>query len=134
MKKTTKLNCNRSRSFCGSHLRAVITCSDKGNEYTLIMRFGKINNIKTEAGLSFKVPFLDSEQTLPKEILLYDMAASDVITKDKKTMIADSYVLWQISDPILFSKTLNRSVSNAKAVLMLLYLTQQKSNQHPDAK
>ena len=72
---------------------AVITCSDKGNEYTLIMRFGKINSIKTEAGLSFKVPFLDSEQTLPKEILLYDMAASDVITKDKKTMIADSYVL-----------------------------------------
>ena len=29
-------------------------------------------------------------------------------------MIADSYVLWQISDPILFSKTLNRSVSNAE--------------------
>ena len=45
---------------------------------------------------------------------MYDMAASDVITKDKKTMIADSYVLWQISDPILFSKTLNRSVSNAE--------------------
>lgn len=45
---------------------------------------------------------------------MYDMVASDVITKDKKTMIADSYVLWQISDPILFSKTLNRSVSNAE--------------------
>ncbi|MFQ9547933.1 MAG: hypothetical protein ACLRZ6_08925 [Lachnospiraceae bacterium] len=42
-------------------------------------------------------------------------------------MIADSYVLWQISDPILFSKTLNRSVSNAEAVLMLLYLTQQNA-------
>ena len=26
-----------------------------------------------ENGLHFKVPFLDSEQTLPKEILLYDM-------------------------------------------------------------
>lgn len=77
-----------------------------------------------------KVPFLDSEQTLPKEILLYDMAASDVITKDKKTMIADSYVLWQISDPILFSKTLNRSVT-LKAVLMLLHLTQQKMQSAP---
>ena len=114
MKKTTK------RIVIGVAAFVAVICGlsslvvTKENEYTLIMRFGKINNIKTEAGLSFKVPFLDSEQTLPKEILLYDMAASDVITKDKKTMIADSYVLWQISDPILFSKTLNRSVSNAE--------------------
>ena len=28
--KDNKTNCNRSRSFCGSHLWAVITCSDKG--------------------------------------------------------------------------------------------------------
>ena len=114
MKKTTKRIVIGVAAFvaviCG--LSALVVT--KENEYTLIMRFGKINSIKTEAGLSFKVPFLDSEQTLPKEILLYDMAASDVITKDKKTMIADSYVLWQISDPILFSKTLNRSVSNAE--------------------
>ena len=27
---STSKYCNRSRSFCGSHLRAVITCSDKG--------------------------------------------------------------------------------------------------------
>ena len=94
MKKTTK------RIVIGVAAFVAVICGlsslvvTKENEYTLIMRFGKINSIKTEAGLSFKVPFLDSEQTLPKEILLYDMAASDVITKDKKTMIADSYVLW----------------------------------------
>ena len=87
MKKTTK------RIVIGVAAFVAVICGlsslvvTKENEYTLIMRFGKINSIKTEAGLSFKVPFLDSEQTLPKEILLYDMAASDVITKDKKTMI-----------------------------------------------
>ncbi len=84
------------------------------NEYTLIMRFAKIGRIETEAGLSFKIPFIDVVQKLPKQIMLYDMASSDVITKDKKTMIADSYVLWKISDPQKFSKTLNRSVSNAE--------------------
>ncbi len=84
------------------------------NEYTLIMRFSKIGRIETEAGLSFKIPFIDVVQKLPKQIMLYDMAQSDVITKDKKTMIADSYVLWKISDPQKFSKTLNRSVSNAE--------------------
>ena len=96
----------------GALMSLVVT---KENEYTLIMRFGKIDSIETKSGLSFKVPFLDSEQKLPKEVLLYDMASSDVITKDKKTMIADSYVLWQIEDPILFSQTLNRSVSNAES-------------------
>lgn len=134
MKKTTK------RIVIGVAAFVAVICGlsslvvTKENEYTLIMRFGKINSIKTEAGLSFKVPFLDSEQTLPKEILLYDMAASDVITKDKKTMIADSYVLWQISDPILFSKTLNRSVSNAEGRIDAAVFNATKSNQHPDAK
>lgn len=85
------------------------------NEYTLILRFGKIDRIKSEAGLSLKVPFVESTDTLPRRILLYDLAASDVITKDKKTMIVDSYVLWQITDPQSFAKTLNRSVSAAES-------------------
>ena len=33
---------------------------------------------------------------------------------DKKTMITDSYVLWKITDPLLFSQTLNSSISNAE--------------------
>jgi len=85
------------------------------NEYTLIMRFSKIGRIETEAGLSFKIPFIDTVQKLPRQIMLYDMAQSDVITKDKKTMIADSYVLWKITDAQKFSKTLNRSVRNAES-------------------
>lgn len=115
MKKTVK------RVVIGAAVFVAAVCGlsslvvTKENEYTLIMRFGKIDSIKTEAGLSFKLPFVDTEEKLPKEILLYDMASSDVITKDKKTMIADSYVLWQIEDPILFSKTLNRSVTNAES-------------------
>ncbi|MFQ9547934.1 MAG: hypothetical protein ACLRZ6_08930 [Lachnospiraceae bacterium] len=40
----------------------------KENEYTLIMRFGKLTVLKQRLDC-FKVPFLDSEQTLPKEIL-----------------------------------------------------------------
>lgn len=68
-----------------------------------------------KAGLSFKIPFIQSTDTLPKEILLYDLAASDVITMDKKTMVADSYVLWRIVDPQLFVQTLNSQVSNAES-------------------
>ncbi len=84
------------------------------NEYTLVRQFGRIDHVVTEAGISFKIPFIQSTDTLPKQTLLYDLATSDVITSDKKTMITDSYVLWKITDPVKFAQTLNGSVGNAE--------------------
>lgn len=89
----------------------VITGED---EYKLIRQFGKVSTIRDTAGLSFKVPFVQSVDTLPKELLLYDLAQSDVITMDKKTMIADSYVLWRITEPLKFAQTLNSSTTAAE--------------------
>ena len=80
------------------------------NKYTLVKQFGKIERIIDTAGLSFKIPFIQSTDTLPKQILIYDLAASDVITMDKKTMVADSYVLWRINDPQLFVQTLSSQI------------------------
>lgn len=85
------------------------------NEYTLIKRFGKIDYIIDEPGPSFKIPFIQTAEKLPKEILIYDLAQSDVITKDKKTMVADLYVLWEITNPTAFVQTLNSQISNAEA-------------------
>lgn len=87
----------------------------KENEYKVIRQFGKIDHVQTEAGISFKIPFIQTESSLPKQILMYDLSPSDVITKDKKTMITDSFVLWQITDPIKFAQTLNSSISNAES-------------------
>ena len=84
------------------------------NEYSLIRQFGKVDHVVDEAGISFKIPFLQSVDKLPNQTLLYDLPASDVITSDKKTMICDSYILWRISDPLKFAQTLNSSVSNAE--------------------
>ena len=77
------------------------------NEYKLVKQFGKVVNIVDQPGLSFKVPFVQTVDTLPKEMLVYDLQPSDVITMDKKTMVCDSYVLWKISDPQKFIQTLN---------------------------
>lgn len=85
------------------------------NEYKLIRQFGKVDRVISSPGISFKIPFIESTQSLPKETLLYDLAASDVITKDKKTMISDSYVLWKISDPLKFAQTLNSSVESGES-------------------
>ena len=85
------------------------------NEYKLVRQFGKVDRVISSSGISFKIPFIESTQSLPKETLLYDLAASDVITKDKKTMISDSYVLWKISDPLKFAQTLNSSVESGES-------------------
>lgn len=87
------------------------------NEYSLIRQFGKIDHVVTEAGVTFKLPFIQTVDKLPNEILLYDLASSDVITSDKKTMITDSYILWHITDPLKFAQTLGSSVSNAESRL-----------------
>lgn len=85
------------------------------NEYKLIRVFGKVDRVITDSGLSFKIPFVEETDTIPNETLLYDLAASEVITMEKKTMMADVYVLWRIDDPLLFAQTLSGLVNNAEA-------------------
>lgn len=98
-------------AFIGLTGSLVIT---KENEYKLIREFGRVSKVIDTAGVSLKIPFIQSADTLPKQILIYDLAASDVITMDKKTMMTDSYVLWKISDPLKFAQTLNSSIPNAE--------------------
>lgn len=84
------------------------------NEYSLIRQFGKVDHVVNQAGISLKIPFIQTVDTLPKHTLLYDLPSSDVITSDKKTMICDSYILWHITDPLKFAQTLNSSITNAE--------------------
>ncbi len=84
------------------------------NEYTVIKQFGKIESIRSEAGLSLKIPFIQTAEKIEKEVLLYDLAVSDVMTKDKKSMIADCFVLWRIDDPYKYTQTLSAQKSNAE--------------------
>ena len=77
------------------------------NEYKLIRQFGKVDRVICEPGISFKIPLIERTQSLPKETLLYDLEASDVIS--------DSYVLWRITDPLKFAQTLNSSLENSES-------------------
>ena len=90
----------------------VVTAED---EYTLVRQFGRISKVVDQPGVSMKIPFVQTTDTYPKQTLLYDLVPSEVITRDKKTMITDSYVLWRISDPMRFAQTLNGSTTNAES-------------------
>ena len=86
----------------------------KENEYTVIKQFGKIVSTNDSAGLRAKVPFTQTVNTVPKAKQIYDLPVSEVITSDKKTMIVDAYVLWEVENATSYTKTLNASADTAK--------------------
>ena len=83
---------------------AVYTVAE--NEYACTVRFSKIIATTGDAGLHFKVPFLDSVKYFTKATQLYDIPPSEVLTSDKQNMTVDCYILWSISDPLRFYQTL----------------------------
>ncbi|WP_130837657.1 protease modulator HflC [Lachnoclostridium sp. Marseille-P6806] len=76
-------------------------------QYVAVRQFGRIVRVETTPGLKIKLPFVQSTQAISAAVHLYDIPESDVITKDKKSMIADDYVLWRVSDPVRYVQTLN---------------------------
>lgn len=76
-------------------------------QYAAVRQFGRIVRVEETPGLKFKIPFIQSVQRISAATTLYDIPASDVITKDKKSMIADTYVLWKVTEPVKYIQSLN---------------------------
>ena len=76
-------------------------------EYVAVRQFGKIVKVESQPGLNMITPFVQTTQRISAATKIYDIPASDVITKDKKSMITDTYVLWKVVDPIKYIQSLN---------------------------
>lgn len=85
------------------------------NEYSVVKQFGKIVATNNLAGLRFKVPFIQTVNYVSKATQMYDLPASEAITSDKKTMIVDAYVLWEVTDAKLYTSSLNANATTAQA-------------------
>ena len=91
----------------------------KPGEYHVIKQFGRIVNVYendgSSYGVNFKIPFIQSETVISSKMRLSDLPVSDVMTSDKKSMIADCFVMWKIEDPVKFIQKLSGSVQNAES-------------------
>lgn len=76
-------------------------------EFVAVRQFGKIVKVESEPGLKMITPFVQSTQRINAATKLYDIPSSDVITRDKKSMITDTYVLWRVTDPVKYIQSLN---------------------------
>jgi len=86
----------------------------------VVTRFGQIVSAHTEAGLYFKVPFVDLVTTYPKLILSLDGDSQRIPTKENQFIIVDTTSRWRISDPALFYqsfKTLDAAYTRLSDVI-----------------
>ena len=85
------------------------------NESALVKQFGRVVSEQSSPGVYFKVPFIQTVTYTNMAEHLYDLEASDVITSDKKTMIADCYAIWRVTDPLKFYQSLASSSKTAES-------------------
>ena len=86
----------------------------------VVTRFSKIVNSHTDAGLHFKVPFLDHVIEYPKLILSLDGDEQRIPTKENQYIIVDTTSRWRITDPEAFYKnfqTLNNSYNKLSDII-----------------
>ena len=75
-------------------------------EQVVILQFGKPVRTITQPGINLKVPFPIQEKIVFDDRLLeYDSPPEEILSQDKKTLIVDNYIRWQIVDPLQFLKT-----------------------------
>lgn len=84
------------------------------NEYAVVRQLGRVVRVEKTPGLKVKLPFVQTVETISARTILYDIPESDVITRDKKSMIADNFVLWRVTDPMAYIRTLNASMPRAE--------------------
>jgi membrane protease subunit HflC len=74
----------------------------KETNQAIVLQFGNPKMIITEAGLKFKLPFIQNVVFIDKRILNLDNAPEEVIAADQKRLIVDAFARFQIVDPLKF--------------------------------
>ncbi len=77
-------------------------------EQVVVTRFGEaIGKPKTDPGLYFKVPLIDTTNYFPKNLLEWDGDPGQIPTLDKTFIWVDTFARWKIVDPLKFFETVN---------------------------
>src|ERR1700726_1877347 len=73
----------------------------------LITRFGRPVGAETRAGLHWKLPWpIDRASMLDMRRRIYETGHTEMLTRDKKNIIARTFVVWRIGDPLTFTQAI----------------------------
>jgi membrane protease subunit HflC len=90
--------------------------SVRETEFVLVTQFGRPIRTVTSAGLNTKWPF-QTALYFDRRMRIYNPRPSEFLTRDKKNVVIENYVLWRIQDPNRFVAT----VGDATAAEMRLH-------------
>lgn len=87
-------------------------------EQVVILQFGAPKVSHTEAGIYFKLPFIQEVRRFPKTLQLWQSQSdiTDLPTKDGKKIEVQAWAIWKITDPLQFVKVLRTVTSGEAAV------------------
>ncbi|MCF7890909.1 protease modulator HflC [Candidatus Bipolaricaulota bacterium] len=73
----------------------------------IVVQYGNIKQVATEAGLYFKIPFIQNVQFMEGRLLSYDIEPRELITADQRRLSVNNYAIWRIENPQQFKESFN---------------------------
>lgn len=71
----------------------------------LVMRFGRPLRAATQPGLHWKLPWpIDEVSSLDLRRHIYETGHTEMLTRDKKNVIARLFAVWRIGDPLSYTQ------------------------------
>ena len=84
------------------------------SEYAVVTQFGRQLRAIDRPGLNWKLPDpIQSIQRYDNRLKVYSPRVAEFLTRDKKNIMVESFLLWRIQDPIVYMKTL-KTFTNAQ--------------------
>src|ERR1700681_4350393 len=72
-----------------------------------VTRFGRPVRAATQAGLHWKLPWpIDQASSLDMRRRAYETGHTEMLTRDKKNVIARTFVIWRIGDALAFTQAI----------------------------
>lgn len=90
-------------------------------EQAVVTRLGKPVRTVTAPGVHMKVPFIEKVTFFSKMLLDYDASSSEILARDKKTLVIDNYCRWFIKDPLKFYLTVKNELGAFSRLQDIVY-------------
>ena len=89
----------------------------KETDRAVQLKFGEVVDGDLQPGLGFKVPFIHEVRRFDGRVLGLDARPEEYLTKEKKRLIVDSFVMWRIHDVRLYYTATGGFEENARRLL-----------------
>lgn len=115
---------NQTRMFAVLGLLAIVVISMMSILYTvderekaIVVRLGKVIRFDDKPGLHWKWPVAEEVRFFDGRIITLDAPPQRYLTKEKKTLVVDSFVKWRVVDTLKYYLTVQGDESTANTRL-----------------